>query len=85
MKQTLFSILLSSVSLSAYSQVGINTNDPRATLHIVAKNPKAPDSSAGILIPGVSKNPVKGNEKGQLIFNTTENSFLFWDGASWVR
>lgn len=84
MKQTLFSILLSSVSLSAYSQVGINTNDPRATLHIVPKDSDNPDSSAGILIPGVSKNPVKGNEKGQLIFNTTENRFLFWDGASWV-
>ncbi|WPC11919.1 hypothetical protein LEQ03_08910 [Riemerella anatipestifer] len=85
MKQTLFSILLSSVSLSAYSQVGINTDKPQATLDIVAKNPNAPDSSAGILIPRVSKNPEKGNEKGQLIFNTTENLFLFWDGASsWV-
>ncbi|MBO4233300.1 hypothetical protein FO675_03110 [Riemerella anatipestifer] len=84
MKQTLFSILLSSVSLSAYSQVGINQPNPRATLDIVAKNPNAPDSSAGILIPRVSQNPAKGNEKGQLIFNTTENSFLFWDGASWV-
>lgn len=84
MKQTLFSILLSSVSLSAYSQVGINIDKPQATLDIVVKNPKAPDSSAGILIPRVSQNPAKGNEKGQLIFNTTENRFLFWDGASWV-
>lgn len=84
MKQTLFSILLSSVSLSAYSQVGINIDKPQATLDIVVKNPNAPDSSAGILIPRVSQNPEKGNEKGQLIFNTTENRFLFWGGASWV-
>lgn len=84
MKQTLFSILLSSVSLSAYSQVGINQPNPRATLDIVAKDSDKPDSSAGILIPRVSQNPAKGNEKGQLIFNTTENRFLFWDGASWV-
>ncbi|MDY3547723.1 hypothetical protein PG291_03805 [Riemerella anatipestifer] len=84
MKQTLFSIFLLSFPLSAYSQVGINQPNPQATLDIVTKNPDAPDSSAGILIPRVSKNPASGNAKGQLIFNTSENAFLFWDDTSWV-
>lgn len=84
MKKHLYSFALIATSAIAYSQVGINTTKPNATLDIVAKNPNAPDSSAGILIPRVSQNPAKGNEKGQLIFNTTENRFLFWDGASWI-
>ncbi|MDY3536978.1 hypothetical protein PG275_03025 [Riemerella anatipestifer] len=84
MKKYVFSLFLISTSTVAFSQVGINTPYPKATLDIVAKNPDAPDSSAGILVPRVSQNPEKGNEKGQLIFNTTENRFLFWGGASWV-
>ncbi|MDY3525310.1 hypothetical protein PG310_06380 [Riemerella anatipestifer] len=85
MKKHLFSLFLITTSTAAFSQVGINTENPKATLDIVTKNPDSPDSSAGILIPRVSQNPNSGNEKGQLIFNTTENRFLFWDGASsWV-
>ncbi|MDY3528607.1 hypothetical protein PG593_02290 [Riemerella anatipestifer] len=84
MKKYVFSLFLISTSTVAFSQVGINTPYPKATLDIVAKNPDAPDSSAGILVPRVSQNPTSGNEKGQLIFNTQENAFFFWNGASWV-
>ncbi|MDY3339234.1 hypothetical protein JSO54_08035 [Riemerella anatipestifer] len=84
MKKYAFSLFLISISTVAYSQVGINTPYPKATLDIVTKNPDAPDSSAGILVPRVSQNPTSGNEKGQLIFNTQENAFFFWNGASWV-
>ncbi|MDY3364042.1 hypothetical protein JSO61_005000 [Riemerella anatipestifer] len=84
MKKYAFSLFLISISTVAYSQVGINTPYPKATLDIVTKNPDAPDSSTGILVPRVSQNPTSGNEKGQLIFNTQENAFFFWNGASWV-
>ncbi|MDR7693824.1 hypothetical protein D1000_03560 [Riemerella anatipestifer] len=84
MKKHVYSLFLAVVSVSAFSQVGINESDPKAILDIKVKDPDNPDSSAGILIPRVSQNPAKGNEKGQLIFNTTENRFLFWGGASWV-
>ncbi|MEC5395708.1 hypothetical protein [Bergeyella sp. RCAD1439] len=84
MKKYVFSLFLISTSTVAFSQVGINTENPKATLDIVTKNPDAPDSSAGILVPRVSQNPTSGNEKGQLIFNTQENAFFFWNGASWV-
>ncbi|MBT0534464.1 hypothetical protein J5300_08660 [Riemerella anatipestifer] len=84
MKKHLFSLFLITASTVAYSQVGINTENPKATLDIVTKNPDAPDSSTGILVPRVSQNPASGNEKGQLIFNTSENTFFFWDDNSWL-
>lgn len=66
-----------------YAQVGINNTNPQTTLQIDAINPNKPDSSTGILVPRVSQNPTSGNEKGQLIFNTTDDQFYFWDGAKW--
>lgn len=76
-------LILGLVSPSAKAQVGINTEQPKATLDVVVKDPDNPETSAGVLVPRVSKNPESGNEKGQLIFNTTSNKFYFWDGAKW--
>lgn len=70
-------------STFGFAQVGINTETPRATLHI-EKNAQSSDSSTGIIIPRVSTNPSTGNEQGQLIFNTNHNSFYFWDGTKWM-
>ncbi|MCK0204787.1 hypothetical protein [Ornithobacterium rhinotracheale] len=77
-------ILISFIAQSAKAQVGINTTEPKATFHIEVKDPDEPDSSAGILVPRVTQNPASGNEKGQLIFNKTDNQFYFWDGAKWA-
>lgn len=79
-------ILLGAIFISTigFSQVGINTQNPRATLQIDAVNPKNPESSAGILIPRVEKNPATGNEKGQLIYNVTDSTFYYWDGTKWL-
>ncbi|MCK0199366.1 hypothetical protein [Ornithobacterium rhinotracheale] len=77
-------ILISFIAQSAKAQVGINTTEPKATFHIEVKDPDEPDSSAGILVPRVTQNPASGNEKGQLIFNKTDNQFYFWDGEKWA-
>ncbi|QAR30307.1 hypothetical protein EQP59_02490 [Ornithobacterium rhinotracheale] len=77
-------ILISFIAQSAKAQVGINTEQPKATLDVVVKDPDNPETSAGVLVPRVSKNPESGNEKGQLIFNTTSNQFYFWDGTKWA-
>lgn len=71
-------------SMMGFAQVGINTDEPRATLQIDVNNPQNPDSSAGIIIPRVSQNPNRGNENGQLIYNTTDSIFYFWNGMTWL-
>lgn len=82
-KKILYGVILTS-SMMSFAQVGINTENPRATLQIDVKNTTSPDSSTGILIPRVSSNPAQGNENGQLIYNTTDNAFYFWNGTSWL-
>lgn len=82
-KKILFGVILTS-SVVSYAQVGINTDTPRTTLHIDHKNPRNPDSSTGILVPRVTRNPTRGNENGQLIYNTTNNTFYFWNGRTWL-
>ncbi|MGP6559830.1 hypothetical protein ACT4R9_10220 [Ornithobacterium rhinotracheale] len=77
-------LVLGLISPFANAQVGINTERPKATLDVVVKDPDNPETSAGVLVPRVSKNPESGNDKGQLIFNTTNNQFYFWDGAKWA-
>lgn len=72
------------ISAFSFAQVGINTEDPKATLHINGNNSNNPDASTGIIIPRVTNNPSSGNEKGQLIFNITDNKFYFWDGSQWA-
>lgn len=84
MNRKFLSIVPMLIGTMVFAQVGINTENPQVTLHINAKNPQNPDSSAGILIPRVEVNPASGNEKGQLIFNSTENDFYYWDGESWL-
>lgn len=82
-KKILYGVILTS-SMVSFAQVGINTENPRTTLQIDVKNTTNPDASTGILIPRVSSNPAQGNENGQLIYNTTDNAFYFWNGVSWL-
>lgn len=70
------------LSAMGSAQVGINTENPQVTLHIEA-NTKEDKSKAGILIPRLEQNPERGNANGQLIYNTTENQFYYWDGTTW--
>jgi hypothetical protein len=62
-------------------QIGIGTTspDPSAILDIVS-------SSTGILIPRLSttqRNQISSPAQGLLIFNTSTNSFDYYDGTSW--
>lgn len=67
-----------------FSQVGINTGNPKATLDIIAKDPNKPIITDGILIPRVSVNPSSGSDVGQLVYNTTLKSFQYWTGTVWA-
>lgn len=71
------------ISVMATAQVGINTTDPKVTLQI-DHNAKKSTSEAGIIIPRLGENPEKGIANGQLIYNTSENQFFYWNGKSWL-
>lgn len=71
------------ISAMGSAQVGINTDQPQVTLQIDA-NTEEDKSKAGILIPRVDTNPERGNANGQLIYNTTNNQFYYWNGTTWL-
>lgn len=71
------------ISAMGSAQVGINTDQPQVTLQI-DKNEKEDASKTGILIPRVDVNPERGNANGQLIYNTTNNQFYYWNGTTWL-
>jgi hypothetical protein len=45
------------ISMSTQAQIGIHTNNPEATIDIVATNPSNPGSNEGILIPKLNDFP----------------------------
>ena len=82
MKKALhFALLL--MSCQSYSQIGIGTNTPVATLDVRESNPASPTAEAGIAIPQVSTLPSSGNRAGQIVYLTTTNSYYFFDGSNW--
>lgn len=83
MKKIIVPFLLLSFQMH-FCQVGINTNNPKATLDIIAKDPNNPLVTDGILVPRVSVNPSSGSDVGQLIYNTTLKSFQYWTGTVWA-
>lgn len=73
--------------LTFYSQVGINTNAPKSTLHILAN--ENPNHKDGIIIPRVtSLNTTDTKENGLLVFlesdNAQERGFYYWSNPSWL-
>jgi hypothetical protein len=83
-------LLLSQIS---FSQIGIGTTTPDATLDIKASNPVTPANNDGILIPKVDAFPVINPtiaQEGMLIFlrvasGTNLPGFYYWDGiSSWI-
>ena len=77
-----------------YSQVGINTTDPKAQLEIQSSNQASPSNTDGLLIPKVDTFPATNpgaNQNGMLVFLTTTvgaNSpgFYYWDNttSAWI-
>jgi hypothetical protein len=83
-------LLLSQIS---FSQIGIGTTTPDATLDIKASNPVTPANNDGILIPKVDAFPVTPPtiaQEGMLVFlrvasGTNLPGFYYWDGiSSWI-
>ncbi len=82
------------LSLFSYAQVGINTENPKATLDIKSSDPDDPSNSDGILIPRISKFPSEDpndEQNGMMVYLDTDISdfskgFYFWNAeeSSWL-
>lgn len=75
------------ISNFLFSQVGINIDDPKATLHIEPYSITNPSQKDGILIPKSNDFPTNPTKKGHMIFIENNPSladgFYYWDGIDW--
>lgn len=92
-KITKLVILVNLLSNYSFSQVGIGTTTPNASLDIVASNPAAPLNTDGVLIPKVDEYPMVNPgmaQDGMLVYLTgagsVEKGFYYWDNdvTTWV-
>lgn len=86
-KKTLFIILSLILSVSVYSQVGINTSEPNRNtfLHISEQNSTNSKLFKGVLLAKYSQNErdinfkaFTENEEGLIIYNLTQGCFNYW-------
>lgn len=77
----------------SYSQVGIGTLNPNASLDIRSSNQTTPTNTDGILIPKIDNFPTvtpTANQDGMLVYatgdGTANKGFYYWDNSltSWV-
>lgn len=72
----------------AYSQVGINTDDPKAQLDIEATSTTSPQATDGLLVPRVQTFPVAGAEQHSMIIylsngvGANDPGFYYWDNTN---
>lgn len=77
MKKNTLLILALLSSEFAYSQVGVNTSDPKATLDIIAKNSTGTTTSAeGILVPRVDR------QRAQSMTNVETSTLIYVNSSS---
>ena len=79
--------LFSSVLL--FSQIGINTENPKAVLHVDPLSFSTTSGKDGILIPRIENFPSTNPERlGQLVFlknnMSLKNGFYYWDSTNWI-
>lgn len=84
MKKTVLNVLLFlASSLTVLAQVGIGTQDPQAALDITSDKglliPRMTDHSTLVSIDGT----LDANEEGLVVYNTTTNTIMLWDGIQW--
>ena len=96
MKKIVLFVVLSQISYTLLSQVGIGNTNPNATLDISASNVATPANNDGILIPRIDSFPATSPtaaQQGMLVYLTTASGgnppgFYYWDNnagpASWV-
>lgn len=80
--------------LAAFSQIGIGTTNPNATVDIRSSNQITPANTDGLLIPKVNAFPAANptaNQQGMMVYLTTASGlnnpgFYYWDfpTLSWV-
>lgn len=91
MKKLIFLALsLSGIVVDAQvGRVGINTDSPKATLHVVGKQPAA--QAEGIVFPHASQAEINtwqgmGNlEIGTTVYNTDQRCLETWNGIKWYN
>lgn len=87
MKNIFITIVFLLTGIFSKAQVGINNENPKATLQIDAKNSVSPESTAGLGIPVLDIFPPvspTNDQNGMLIYlrNTTDSNlegFYYWD------
>ncbi|WP_312508514.1 hypothetical protein [Chryseobacterium culicis] len=90
MKNLNLNIILLFVGNIAFSQVGINTPSPEATLDVRAKNHLgAVTSKDGVLVPRVNDLSASGSVNGQLVYLIADSGvfkkgFYYWNGTEWI-
>ncbi|MES2812024.1 MAG: tail fiber domain-containing protein [Bacteroidota bacterium] len=88
MKKLVLLFLL--VTQFAFSQVGINTTDPKAQLDIKSSDQAAPSNTDGILIPKIDTFPgtiPTADQQGMMVYLTTVSAgkqpgFYYWDNTT---
>ena len=76
-------LLLLSVGLPAFSQIGIGTKSPKGALDIVS-------TTSGFMMPRMNGDQredltVTEDHKGMQVYDTTSNSYWYFDGDNWVE
>jgi len=94
MKSYLSLLFFLFVALSTAAQVGINTEEPKASLDIKSSDTEDPSNIDGILIPRISKLPSENpteDQNGMMVFLTTDipdfsKGFYYWNAeeSSWM-
>ena len=85
-------LVLSAVTVNAQAKegmVGINTDEPKATLHVVGKNPST--RAEGIVFPHATQAEINswqgigGLEIGTTVYNTDQRCLESWTGVKWAN
>lgn len=80
-------MMLSSL-IKAQEGIGINTNEPKATLHVVSKPTGNPTSPQGIVFPhatSAERDSWLSVQKGTMFYNTDEQCIEVYNGTIWVN
>lgn len=82
-------LIITVISVTVFGQVGIGTQDPKATLHIEPSSVETPTGEDGILVPRLENFPTTDPVRlGQLIFlqdnGSLDDGFYYWDGTNWI-
>ena len=79
------------VACNAFAQVGVGTQTPATTLDVsVGATPAALATGNGITVPSVTDaatTAVEGTNDGQMVYDTTEKAFYYWNAgtSAWTR